>query len=62
MDYTPIVRNEHVSTYHEIVAELARDFTVVNRSFFPIPMPVSAINLAVAFRFERRAQVRMTSP
>jgi SAM-dependent methyltransferase len=56
MDYTPIIRNEHVSTYYEIIDELFRDFTVRTRSFFPIPAPVSAINLAVAFRLERRAQ------
>jgi SAM-dependent methyltransferase len=55
MEYTPIIRNEHVSTYTEIVHELKRDFTPSARAFFPIPVPISAINLAVALRLERRA-------
>jgi SAM-dependent methyltransferase len=55
MDYTPIIRNEHVSTYDEIVRELDQRFESRTRAFFPIPVPISAINLVVAFRLVRRA-------
>ncbi len=58
MDYTPIIRNEHVSTLHEIVHELDRMFHVRVRSFFPFPIPVSAVNLCVAFRLAPRRATR----
>jgi SAM-dependent methyltransferase len=54
MDYTPIIRNEHVSTLDEIVAELARVFDVDTRFFFPLRVPISALNLCVAFRLVPR--------
>jgi SAM-dependent methyltransferase len=54
MDYTPIIRNEHVSTFKEIVEELERVFHVRARSFFPLLLPVSALNLCVAFRLVPR--------
>jgi SAM-dependent methyltransferase len=54
MDYTPIIRNEHVSTFEEIVEELERVFRVRVRSFFPLLIPVSALNLCVAFRLVPR--------
>jgi SAM-dependent methyltransferase len=50
MDYTPIIRNEHVSTLAEIEAELARDFAVERRSFFPLRIPIRAWNLCVGLR------------
>ncbi len=54
MDYTPIIRSEHVSTYDEIMDELDRSFTASARSYFPLKVPISTINLVVALRLERR--------
>ena len=54
MDYTPIIRNEHVSTLDEIAEELGRDFDVRARSFFPLRVPIRALNLCVAFRLSLR--------
>jgi SAM-dependent methyltransferase len=54
MDYTPIIRSEHVSTYGEIMDELGRWFSPAAQSFFPLRVPVSTINLVVALRLERR--------
>jgi SAM-dependent methyltransferase len=53
-DYTPIIRNEHVSTLDEIVEELGRVFDVGGRCFFPLRLPISALNLCVAFRLVPR--------
>jgi hypothetical protein len=50
MDYTPIIRNEHVSTLDEIVEELDRVFEVEARSFFPLRVPISTMNLCVSLR------------
>jgi len=50
MDYTPIIRNEHVSTLAEIQFELYERFTPVTRAYFPLKVPVPAINLVVAYR------------
>jgi SAM-dependent methyltransferase len=54
MDYTPIIRNEHVSTLDEILVELDRLFEVRARSFFPIPLPIPTVNLCVAMRLAAR--------
>ena len=54
MDYTPIIRNEHVSTFQEIVEELKRAFHIRARSFFPLRVPISTLNLCVAFRLVPR--------
>jgi SAM-dependent methyltransferase len=54
MDYTPIIRNEHVSRLEEIVDELDRFFEVRTRSFFPLGVPISTFNLIVAFRLVPR--------
>jgi SAM-dependent methyltransferase len=56
MDYGPIIRNEHVSTLDEILEELERGFQVRVRSFFPLHIPVSAVNLCVAFRLVPRLE------
>jgi len=50
MDYTPIIRNEHVSVYTEIVEELLQLFEPRQRWFFPLHVPISTINLCAAFR------------
>jgi SAM-dependent methyltransferase len=54
MDYTPIIRNEHVSTLDEIVEELGRVFDVGTRRFFPLRLPIRSLNLCVAFRLVPR--------
>jgi SAM-dependent methyltransferase len=54
MDYTPIVRNEHVSRLEEVVHELQALFDVQTRSFFPLGIPISTFNLIVAFRLVPR--------
>lgn len=54
MSYTPIIRNEHVSTLDEIVRELERVFNVSARFFFPFRLPIGALNLCVAFRLVPR--------
>lgn len=50
MDYTPIIRNEHVSTLSELMHEMQRWFDTVSREFFPLPVPIAAVNLVVAVR------------
>jgi len=57
MDYGPIIRNEHVSTLDEILDEVNRDFEVRLRSFFPLRIPIGALNLCVACRLVPRAAV-----
>jgi hypothetical protein len=55
MDYTPIIRNEHVSTLDEILVERGRVFDVGARSFFPFGLPITTLNLCVAFRLVPRS-------
>jgi SAM-dependent methyltransferase len=50
MDYTPIIRNEHVSTLAEIEIELRERFAPVSGAYFPLKVPVPTINLVVAYR------------
>jgi SAM-dependent methyltransferase len=54
MSYTPIIRNEHVSTFAEIRVELDQRFTVTSERFFPIPVPFVPLNLCVALRLRKR--------
>jgi SAM-dependent methyltransferase len=55
MDYTPIIRNEHVSTLAEIEAELATDFAAERRTFFPLRIPIRTLNLCLGMRLRPRA-------
>jgi SAM-dependent methyltransferase len=50
MDYTPIIRNEHVSTLAEIEVELRELFEPVSGSYFPLKVPIPTLNLVVAYR------------
>ncbi len=50
LDYTPIIRNEHVSTLEEIETELRREFTVERSAFFPLRIPIRFLNLCVGMR------------
>lgn len=60
MDYTPIRRNEHVSTFPEIAAELTRVFRVERRSFYPLCVPIPTINLFVGYRLRKGDPSRAT--
>lgn len=50
MDYGPIIKNEHVSTYQEIVTELKKHFRFQSSQYFPLLAPISTINLVVGLR------------
>jgi len=50
MDYTPIIKNEHVSTLAEIEVELRARFTTTKGAYFPLKVPIPTINLVVAYR------------
>jgi SAM-dependent methyltransferase len=50
LDYTPIIRNEHVNTYAEVESLLRRGFRVQTRRFFPLGIEWSEINLVVGLR------------
>jgi SAM-dependent methyltransferase len=54
MDYTPIIRNEHVSTLSEIEIELDDWFERQGGSYFPLKVPVPTLNLVVAYRLRPR--------
>jgi SAM-dependent methyltransferase len=51
MDYTPIIRHEHVSTLEEVLVELAKYFKAEKRRHFPFPwLPLSHVNLVMGMR------------
>ena len=54
MDFSPIVKNEHVSTYKEIVAVLSDHFHFENQTFFPFFIPVYWMNFVAGFRLKKK--------
>ncbi len=50
LDYTPIVRNEHVNTFAEVYALLRETFAVDRSRFFPTYVPDPNLNVCAAFR------------
>jgi len=58
MDYTPIIRNEHVSTLSELLEEIEPWFDIEWRRFFPLPIPIVSVNLCMAIRAKPRAAGR----
>ena len=54
MDYTPIIRNEHVSTLAEIEVELDDWFERGSGAYFPLRVPIPTLNLVVAYRLTPR--------
>lgn len=50
MDYGPIIKNEHVNNYDEILLLLKKYFRVVSTDYFPLKVPVASANLVVSFR------------
>lgn len=51
MDYGPIIKNEHVSCYSEIVAELDQMFVLEYDRHFPLGVPIFDLNLVVTRRY-----------
>ena len=50
MDYTPIIRNEHVNTFDEVFSLLKRHYHVEVSRYFPLVVPSVDLNLIVAMR------------
>jgi SAM-dependent methyltransferase len=55
MDYTPIVRNEHVSNYYELRECILKYFTVEKSILFPLRIPIPAVNLVEGLRLKPKA-------
>jgi SAM-dependent methyltransferase len=55
MDYTPIIRSEHVNTYAEVTTLLRPLFRRVHSRYFPLRVPSAEINLIVGERLSRPA-------
>jgi SAM-dependent methyltransferase len=55
MDYTPIVRNEHVNTFGEVESLLHPLFRREHARYFPLGLPSAEINLVVGERLRRLA-------
>lgn len=53
MDFGPIHKNEHLSTYPEIKEECRRFFKVSKERFFPLVLPIHSINLVSGFRLRK---------
>jgi SAM-dependent methyltransferase len=50
MSFRPIIQNEHVSEYPEIITLLRREFHVEKWKFFPFGVPIYQLNLCVGLR------------
>jgi SAM-dependent methyltransferase len=53
LDYGPIIRNEHVNTYEEVMSLLRGRFRHETARFFPLGVPIAEINLVVGLRARR---------
>jgi len=54
MDFTPIIQNEHVSTYAEVHREVMTNFRAERTVNFPLPIYAPAINICIALRVKKR--------
>ena len=54
LPYKDIIANEHVNTIYEILPLLEARFSLMWKSFFPLPVPSYFANLCVAQRFVKR--------
>ncbi|HEY8749338.1 MAG TPA: methyltransferase domain-containing protein [Tepidisphaeraceae bacterium] len=54
--YRWFIEREHINLPHEILAELRPYFTIEQRSFFPIPLPIVAGNLVIGLTLRPRPQ------
>ena len=50
--YRWFVEREHINRPREILEELGAYFTVVRRSFFPIPIPLIFCNLVIGLTLQ----------
>lgn len=57
MSYRWFIEREHINLADEIVEELKPFFTVADRRFFPIPLPVQAFNLCLGMTLVPRRTV-----
>jgi ubiquinone/menaquinone biosynthesis C-methylase UbiE len=46
--YKPIIENEHVNQASELIEELRKHFRIIQRSYWPLKLPLININLAIA--------------
>lgn len=53
MPYRWLLRREHINSPREIIGLLNQRFSRVNRQYFPLPIPVTTINLCVGLTFRR---------
>jgi len=55
MKYKPIIKSEHVNTCYEIINELrSEEFIVEEKSYFPLVIPISWMNLVIGLRLTYR--------
>jgi SAM-dependent methyltransferase len=54
MDFTPIRKNEHVSTFREIMTVLQDHFNIQKWRFFPMGVPYYQINFCAGFRLAKK--------
>ena len=53
LDYTPIIRNEHVNTFDEVRSLLDADFTIEASRYYPGLLPGAELNVCAGFRLRR---------
>jgi SAM-dependent methyltransferase len=53
IDYTPIIRNEHVNTFDEVRSLLGDDFTIEESRYYPGLLPGPELNVCAGFRLRR---------
>ena len=54
MPYKWMIRYEHVSTAHEVLAELKKHFVVEERRYFPLRVPSIDLNLVIGLTLKLR--------
>jgi SAM-dependent methyltransferase len=54
MSYDPIIASEHVNTLDEVLATLEPRFRAESIAYFPLGVPINAVNLAIALRMKKR--------
>jgi SAM-dependent methyltransferase len=52
--YKWFIEREHINRPHEILEELSPYFTIEQRSFFPLPLPLVATNLVIGLTLRPR--------
>ncbi|MGO9322604.1 MAG: class I SAM-dependent methyltransferase [Solirubrobacteraceae bacterium] len=53
--YEWFVRSEHINLPDEIIAELEREFVITNRHYFPLRLPIVALNLVIGLTMQPRS-------